>query len=377
MISILFIIPTLDKGGAENVLLNLVNNMNHNKYEITVQTLFDHDSQRSLLHHSVKYKSFMKKPFRGNSRLFARFPAAWLYKHIVIEKYDIVVSYLEGPTAHILSGCPYPDTKTVAWIHTAFDTDRGFYAGFNSKNEAIEAYRNYDKIAFVAQTAKRRFAEIAECDFSQSVVLYNTIESEKIILRSTEAITDKPFNNAEINLISVGKLQPVKGYDRLIRVHKRLIDDGFKIHTYLIGQGEQQSELQDYIQQNKLQGSFTLLGFKENPYPYVARADLFVCSSRREGFSTAVTESLILETPVVTTDCSGMRELLGENDNYGIITENNEDGLYEGVKKMLASSGLLAHYKVMAKERAKDFSTEKTVSAVEAMLNELMKENED
>ena len=96
--------------------------------------------------------------------------------------------------------------------------------------------------------------------------------------------------------------------------------------------------------------------------------DLYVCSSRSEGFSTSVTESLIVGTPVVTTLCSGMKEMLGENNEYGIVTENDEDALYEGIKKMLTTEGLLEYYSEKALERGKKFSTEKTVKAVENML---------
>lgn len=85
--------------------------------------------------------------------------------------------------------------------------------------------------------------------------------------------------------------------------------------------------------ENNLTDTFTFLGYRDNPYKYVKKADLYVCSSRREGFSTAVTEALIVGTPVVSTNCSGAYELLGKNNEYGIVTENNEDALYEGIKK--------------------------------------------
>ncbi|NLT14593.1 MAG: glycosyltransferase, partial [Clostridiales bacterium] len=101
--------------------------------------------------------------------------------------------------------------------------------------------------------------------------------------------------------------------------------------------------------------------------------DLYVCSSRREGFSTAVTEALIVGTPVVSTNCSGAKELLGHNDEYGIVTENDEDALYRGIKRMLTEEGLLEHYRRQAEGRGKIFSTEETVKQVERMLEEVMR----
>lgn len=114
-----------------------------------------------------------------------------------------------------------------------------------------------------------------------------------------------------------------------------------------------------------------MVGYRTNPYKYVKNCDLYVCSSHSEGFSTSVTESLIVGTPVVATLCSGMTELLGENNEYGIVTENDEDALYKGIKKILTTPDLLDAYAAKAKERGKAFSTEKTVKAVEEMLESL------
>ena len=98
---------------------------------------------------------------------------------------------------------------------------------------------------------------------------------------------------------------------------------------------------------------------------------MFVCSSRREGFSTSVSEALILGVPVVTTLCSGMKEMLGKNDEYGIITDNNEDSLYDGIKKMIITPGMLDTYAKRANERGKMFRIDKTVKDVDDMLMSL------
>ena len=122
------------------------------------------------------------------------------------------------------------------------------------------------------------------------------------------------------------------------------------------------------MRENGLEDNFKLLGYWTNPYKYVAGCDLFLCASTAEGFSTAATEALIVGTPVCTVEVSGMKEMLGENNEYGIVTENNEEALYRGIKKLLDDPALLAHYKQQATIRGKDFSTENTVDAVVAML---------
>ena len=112
----------------------------------------------------------------------------------------------------------------------------------------------------------------------------------------------------------------------------------------------------------------TLLGYQINPYKYISKCDLFVCASYAEGFSTAATEALILGVPVCTVEVSGMKEMLGENNEYGIVTENNDEALYQGIKELINNSEKLQHYKQQAIIRGKSFSTERTVREVEKML---------
>ena len=105
----------------------------------------------------------------------------------------------------------------------------------------------------------------------------------------------------------------------------------------------------------------------------MSKCDLFVCSSYKEGFSTATTEALIVGIPVMVTECSGMKEMLGENNEYGVVIENSEQGIYDGIKYFLEDKELLNIYKEKSIERGKFFSKEKTVKEVEKMLFELMK----
>ena len=148
--------------------------------------------------------------------------------------------------------------------------------------------------------------------------------------------------------------------------------ENYLVHLYILGRGPLQKQFKDYITNNHIENHITLLGYQTNPYKFVAKADLFVCSSYREGFSTAATEALILGTPVCTVEVSGMKEMLGSNNEYGIVTENNEDALYIGIKKMLDNPDLLIHYRKMAAERGKAFRTDVTVNAVEKMFERIV-----
>lgn len=372
MISVLFLIPTLDRGGAENVLVDLVNHMDQSKFQITVQTLFDQNSQKSRLKKGIEYRTFLKHQFRGNSRLFARIPAGLLYRVIVRKRYDIVVSYLEGPTTHIVSGCPYSNSKKVAWIHSSLDTERALAAGFISKKDAVKAYQALDRVVFVAVSAREKVENIAGKPFSNALVLYNSIDTGYVKSCAKEPITDGLFSDDEFCIVSTGKITSVKGYDRLAHVQKRLVESGYKTHIYIIGEGKDRQELEKYAAENSLSDSFTFLGFQNNPYKYVSKSDLFVCSSRREGFSTSISEALILGIPVVSTSCSGAHELLGDDSEYGIVTDNSEEGLYQGLTQIIEDNDLLSHYRKRAVERGKMFDIEKSVKSVESMFDTII-----
>ncbi len=373
MKSVLFLIPTLDRGGAENVLVELVNRMDREKFKITVQTLFDKDSQKDRLAPGIEYRTFLYRQFHGNSRLQALLPAGLLYRLIVGKRYDIVVSYLEGPTTHIISGCPYRDTKKVAWVHTGIENAKQIYVGFASGEAATRGYGTFDRIVFVSETARQRFEDAIGRAFPNECVLYNVLDADMIRSSAKDAVDDISFNGQEFKIVSTGKLVSLKGYDRLAWIHKKLVQEGYKCHTYILGTGPERNKLEAYLAKNELIESFTLVGFRDNPYKYVSKADLFVCSSRREGFSTAVSEALILGIPVISTDCSGARELLGENE-YGIVTENSKEALYQGIKHLLDEPELLAHYRKKAEERGMFFNTRETIKAAENMFEDLFLE---
>ncbi len=370
MNKILFTIPTLDHGGAEKVLVNLVNNLDKTKFDITVLTLFGGGVNRQFLKPYIKNKCIFKKQFHGNTKLFNLFSPQMLFKHFIKGHYDVIVSYLEGPTARIVSGCTDENTKLISWIHCKMENERAASVGFRNFLEAKKCYNRFDYTACVSKWVKDYFTKIF-CFDKPIGILYNTIETNEILEKSKEKIDDIQFSDECYNICSVGKITQVKGFDRLAKVHKRLLDDGIKNHIYIFGIGEDKMKLEAYLAENNLQDTFTFMGYNTNPYKYVRNCDLYVCSSRSEGFSTSVTESLIVGTPVVTTLCSGMLEMLGENNEYGIVTENSEDSLYDGVKKMLTEKGLLEYYAKQAEKRGKFFDTNNTAKSVEEMLENL------
>ena len=367
-IKILFFIENLSGGGAEKVLCNLVNSMDQSRFEITVQTLWKADSEQ-LLRPGIHYRYCYADRDKANV-LRSRYEAALglTYRLYIKDDYDIECAYLEyGPTK-VIAGSNNKKAVKLAWIHCDLQTKTKELERFAAKAE--KWYRKYDKIICVSKTVKKSFDYIFRNRFS-SVVLQNYINVQDILRRSEEIIepakpSDRPL------LLAVGTLYPPKNYPRLLRTSKRLKEEGVKHELWIVGGGIQRKMLETYVFENDLSDCVRFFGFQKNPYPYFRLADLLVCSSNYEGFSTVVTEGLILGKPVVTTDCAGMDELLGDSE-YGIITQNNDDAFYEGVKRFITDRQCRAHYTQQAILRGSILSNEISVEQTERFLEQCLK----
>lgn len=369
MKKILFLIHDLGQGGAEKVLVNLVNNMDRSKFDISVTVLFGGGVNEQFLKPDIHFRVVFPRMIPGNSKLMKLLTPEQLHRLCVKEHYDIEISYLEGPSARVISGCPDQDTKLVSWIHVQQTNMKKLAASFRSEKEARKCYDRFHQTVCVSEYVKNDFSGIL--DFQKLCrVLYNTVESDEILRRSVED-TPELQSNGMLRLVAVGTLKESKGYERLLRIVKRLRDENFPVCLYILGTGPLKETLDRYIVENGLSDAVVFLGYQTNPYKYVAKCDLFVCASFSEGFSTAATEALIVGTPVCTVEVSGMKEMLGEHNEWGIVTDNDEDALYRGIKQLLEDPALLARYKERAAVRGKTFSTENTVKAVEDMLLQL------
>jgi glycosyltransferase involved in cell wall biosynthesis len=366
MKKLLFLIHDLGQGGAEKVLVNLVNHMDPQRFDITVAAMFGGGVNEKYLAGHVKYRVLFPFLFRGNSHIMKLLSPAVLHRLFFKEHYDVEISYLEGPSARVISGCPDRNVRLVSWIHIEQHSTKNAAASFRTKKEAFRCYSCFDRIVAVSETVKKDFETVMPVKVPVSV-LYNTVESGRI-QRLAGQKADVAFSGQVTNLAAVGKLVPTKGIDRLLRIVGRLTREGYGIHLYLLGTGPEENRLRSFVRESGMENAVTFLGYQDNPYRYVAKCDLYVCSSFREGFSTAATEALIVGTPVCTTKVSGMEEMLGRDSEWGLITENSEEALYRGIRKLLDDPALLAHYRQKAKERGQAFSTERTVRAVEDML---------
>lgn len=239
---------------------------------------------------------------------------------------------------------------------------------YKSLKEHKDAYRVYDTIVCVSQSVKKEF-EMKFFESEEILVQYNPVDSRKIIRDSEESINLKSFVRPLLG--TIGRLEPVKGYMRLLKCAKRLYEEGYIFEIWIIGDGSQREILEQYIEKNNIMNSVKLLGFQSNPYKYISKCDAFICSSYTEGFSTAATESMVIRIPIFTVECSGMKELFGDIE-CGEIVENTDEALYYMLKKIVTREVSLDSYKRNLQIRSKEFIIENRIREIERLLDAIL-----
>ena len=330
MRKLLFHIDTLVGGGAEKVLCNLVNHMDITKFDITVQTVFPENSSQYLAR-GIKYKSIYPSD-NHLYRMIYRFEAALgvVYLFHMKDDYDVEIAYLEfGPTKVIASSTNKKATK-IAWIHCDFEIAIKDKQQFIKK--AQKWYNKYDKVVCVSEKCRKSYVSMFGNE-PKAVVLHNVIDERETIEKAKCPLPDNMQKNG-LTLCTVGRLSSPKNYLRLLKAAFRLHEEGAVFTLWFVGDGEQRELLQKYINDNNMSSYVRMFGFQTNPYPFMKAADLLVCSSDYEGFSTFATEAVVLNKWFLTTDCSGMHEILDDYP-YGIITQNDDEAFFNGLKNWL------------------------------------------
>lgn len=386
---LLFVVHTLQIGGAEKILVNILKYISKRKYDITVLALVDDgvfvDEVKNIDGVTYKYvfKSYFKKARANKESKFHRIAtnimsSIWkrylkklkynsreLYEKYVDEKYDVEIAFLEGKVSKFVSSSNNKDSRKIAWIHT--DINIGTNSIFIDDEDEKNCYNTFDKVVCVSREVRNRFIQKTGRD-NNVLVQINPVDCLDILEKAKEELTIKKNNDVPV-VCTVGRLVQVKGYDRLLEVHKRLIDEGIMHELWIVGDGVERKKLEDYIRKNKLEKSARLMGYSNNPYKYVKNSDIFVCASRIEGLSTVIVEATILEKVIVSTDCPGAKEILGDDNECGMVVENDAVGIYEGLKAVLTDKELEKKYQENIKKRSELFNLRNSIGQIEDIID--------
>ena len=371
---VLFVIESLSGGGAEKVLTVLLKHIDKTRFDVTLCTVVEIGVYMDEVKKYVSCTSILGNPNRKTflGKAWYRFkykcvynwlPLIWVYRLFIPQGNDVEVAFVEGFATKLMAASSNKQAKKLAWVHTDLINNHWIESIYQNITEERLSYQKYDQIIGVSKQVTNSVQKLYH--LKNVITCYNPIESDVILKWAGENLS-LPSKKESLRLVSVGRFVPQKAFDRLLRVVNRLYKEGFSLELWLLGDGEQRPLLEQYIRDKNLETIVTLWGFQANPYPYLQQSDLFVCSSVSEGYSTAVTEALIIGLPVVTTACSGMDELL-DNGIYGIITTNDEGALYEGVKRCFTQSDLLNTYKEQAIQYKNRVTLKQQMSHIEEL----------
>lgn len=370
MKKVLFILPSLVIGGMERVQVTIANKLADVGYDVTVMTFDEGEDLKDELSDKVRFIHKKPKPFKFMRRIpyirykyydnglwETRASAKKLYQYYVgKEKYDVEIAFFRGRAVKIISGSTNKQSKKFAWVHSDPSKAGGFTSNFKSKQEVLNAYNQFDTVVCVSKSAAEGFRH-AIGDSKNIATIYNMLPAEEI----REKAKAKPaviIHKAKFHVVLVGHfINTTKGQSRLINAVCQLRNEGADVSLALIGSGNDEALFQGIIKEKNAEKHITIIDGGRNPYPYIKDADLLVCASYFEGYNLTVAEALILGVPVLSTDCTGPNEIL-DYGKYGMIVENSEEGLYNGLRQFVEHPGLLNEYKEKALQRQDFFDEE-------------------
>ncbi|MEH7444038.1 glycosyltransferase [Bacillus sp. JJ1122] len=365
---ILFMVINMNVGGTEKALLNMIDAMPEDKYDITILMLEEYGGFLSFIPNRVNViylneyesiKGIINKPPREiltslllNSKIKKFLILLWLYFITTIKKdrsslfeylirdlsfysdeYDVAVAYA-GPMDFISYFIlrKVKAKRRIQWVH--FDiTKIGFNTEFASK-----IYPEFDNIYSVSKEANSKLVSNIPSLKEKSEVFHNLVSSHKVQEQANDGIgfTDD-FNG--IRILSVGRLSPEKGHDLAIKAMSKLISDGYNVRWYCIGDGSSKYELNRLIDELNIKQHFILLGAYSNPYTYMSQCDIYVQPSRYEGYCITLLEAKSLSKPIVATNVNGVKEQI-KNGETGLIVDINEHSLFQAIKTIIDDQSL-------------------------------------
>ena len=382
---ILIRIGSLRHGGAEKVLVTFLKNLPKEKYEIDlllnlysgkylpevptwINVLYLNKGEMITTN---RLQDIPVKAFRViYQKLLKQFPNL-LYQFILKgKKYDVEFAAIHGFRDEILNS-PIQSSKKLVWIHNDLKKTELYHY----TDEEFRKFFGFDKIMVISEKIEQDFNNLTQNleEKNKIVRIYNPLDTEEIILKSQEARSKNSnlgTQNPDPTFVSVGTVFPQKGFDRLLKVHKRLLDEGFHHKILILGDGYDFENIKNLQKDLGVTETSTLFGFTDNPYPQIKNADFYILSSRYKGFPTVLFEEKKKKKNIIATDVSGVREML-DDGKLGLIIENSEQGIYDGMKKALQNPEDFKKYESELENYKMPFNLENSVQKIMKIIDEL------
>jgi glycosyltransferase involved in cell wall biosynthesis len=366
--SLLFVIDSLNVAGAEKSLVTLLTMLDYSKYEVDLM-LFSHGGELEKLlpkevnilpplHYTTFSKIGIKASFKQTiankefKMFFSRICYSiklriklnnnivkarlfWQSVSKTIEKnnklYDVAISYAQGvPTFYVAE--IVKAKKKLAWVNVSYK--------LNGKDKVFQKkyYDQYDKIVGVSETTKEIFLETFPEYRNKMEVIYD-INNPQFISDMAEIGDGYEDYFDGVRILTIGRLARQKGYDIALEACKKLKEKGINFKWYVLGKGPLEEEIRQYVVTHGLTDHFILLGVKANPYPYIKQSDIYVQTSKFEGFGLAIAEARMLNVPVVTTNFDAVYNQMIQNKN-GLVVNMDSESVAAGIINLINNHNL-------------------------------------
>tara|TARA_B110000240_G_C13438170_1_gene426847 strand:- start:64 stop:1218 length:1155 start_codon:yes stop_codon:yes gene_type:complete len=351
MKKIAFVIESLQCGGAEKSLVTLLQNMNFEKFKIDLILTVGKGEFVKFVPKMVdvkvidvfsKISSFklnmlrLVLAFQKKLKNSSKYHAAQLhwktygkYVQKIEQEYDIAIAYNQGLATYIVAE-KMVATKKLAWLNTDY-----LKAGYNI-NFDFDKYNVFDKIVTVSDEGKNSFVtQLNSIGCNLQTVVIKDITDINLVNKLSKEHQGLNKNPLDINICSVGRLAKAKGYHLAIQACKILIDKGKIIKWFIIGNGPELNNIEELIKYYNLENHIELLGYQENPYPYIKTCDIYVQTSLFEGLGLTVIEAAILQKPIVTTNFPTAYNII-KNEETGLICEMTPISIANAIQRYLS-----------------------------------------
>ncbi|MET3535517.1 glycosyltransferase [Chryseobacterium limigenitum] len=379
-IKVLFRHRSMEMGGVEKVILSMLNNLDKNKFEMTICLNMNQGELRNEFPTHIR-KTFItegKEDFSKNSviqkiqlakrrlKLKQAEKSPKIADAILNEKYDVEIAPTYAAYSSVLNSSN-KNSKKIAWLHS--DLSQEGFAPF--REEIFNNMKQFDYIIYGSQQCKDVLDKnYPDLQLPPGKVILNAIPIEELKVKAKAF--DPNFDKKIPTFVSVGRLHYRKGYRTLLETHKKLLESGLVHKIVVVGDGEDYSLLQKRIQELGVQDSFLLLGTQMNPYPYVKNADFYIMPSESEGWPLIIAETLILQKPILATAVGGIPEMI-EHKSTGYLTEYSQESLFDGMKEFLTNKELVQSIQENLKDIEKQFDNQKIFNDVEEIIKEVHK----
>jgi glycosyltransferase involved in cell wall biosynthesis len=391
MKKVLFVIDSLNSGGAEKSLISLLTLFNYEKYDVDL-LLFSTEGlylsllpdkvniinvpefiqkQRMDFKYLIKGKNYhelytririsfsMRNPFKRKNMHSAQIIWNWLSKEIpnLEQKYDFAIAYSQGIPTYFVAE-KVKATKKFCWINTDYRV-----ALYNKKYDK-KYYEQFDNIIAVSDYNRDIFIKEIPSLQQKTCVIYDIVSPKLIRSMAKQRGGFNDFFDG-IRILTIGRIVSVKGYDLAIEACYKLKKSGYKIKWYAIGEGNLKYEYEKKIKEFNIQDTFIFLGTHCNPYTYLSQCDIYVQPSRFEGYGLAIAEARILWKPIIATNFTVVHNQIKDKEN-GLIVSMDPDDIFHGIKNLIEDNNLRNQLIVNLHNTIK--GTEEEISKIYALM---------